>query len=349
MIKNTAILCLMLALPADAAGPREGIGTAAGEAEFRVADAELVEIEGFTSPEGELPCSPRSYSNNWHYKFYSPSSGEWLLVNACGPDFMNVAKHIPNPVSEEPTKRLPASFADPGTVLKKMADDGVFRGAGDARNREVLMKLRHLPEKDGREAGCYWTVSRGKAKALADCEAGKIWKLGGGAATAAIAGPPIKGNDTAGKYPRLAIETARRRNPEARLMAVESLVDKTGSSKCVIPDDGWTFIFLLPYPSGAFTVGACKGKVARGVDASKFGRLNTLDPLPQQFKDSDLALAKVPPACVNNHSILIMKLQNFKPKFTPFAGHTLIWTVDCGSSRHLIDGYTGTYLGPGKK
>lgn len=349
-MKNTAILCLLLALPAGAAGPREGINTAAGEAEYRVPDAELVEIEGFTSPEGDIPCAPKSYSNNWHYKFHSPSSGEWLLVNACGPGFMNVAKSIPDRASEEPTKRLPAAFADPGTVLKKMAADGVFSGTGDARNREILMKVRNLPEKDGRPAGCYWAVSQGRAKALADCEAEKTWKTGG-AAPKIAAGPPIKGKDTAGRYTRRAIEAARSKYPGAKLLAVESLVDKTGSSKCLIPDDGWTFIFYSPELSNTIPVGACKDKVSLGsMDFSgKLGKLNILDQMPQPFKDSDAALSAAPQACVKNYSTLTMKLQNFKPKFTPFAGHNLIWTVDCGSSRHLIDGYTGAYLGPGKK
>ncbi len=349
-MKNTAILCLLLALPAGAAGPREGINTAAGEAEYRVTDAELVEIEGFTSPEGDIPCAPKSYSNNWHYKFYSPSSGEWLLVNACGPGFMNVAKNIPDRASEEPTKRLPPSFADPGTVLKKMAADGVFSGTGDARNREILMKVRNLPAKDGRPAGCYWTVSQGRAKALADCEAEKTWKLGGAAAPKLAAGAAIKGADTAGRYTRLAVEAARRKYPGAQFLGVESLVDKTGSSKCLIADDGWAFIFYSPELSSSVTVGACKGKVALGgVDFSgKFSGISTLDMVPQQFKDSDAALTHVPPAC-RNYSTLTMKLKNFKPKFSPFAGHNLIWSVDCGSSRHLVDGYTGAYLGLEKK
>ncbi|MBI4351943.1 MAG: hypothetical protein HY550_10930 [Elusimicrobia bacterium] len=351
-INNALLLCLLLAPAAPAAGPREGIGTAKGEAEFRAADAVLVEIEGFVSPEGDIPCAPRSYSNNWHYKFHLPSSGEWLLVNACGDGFMNVARHLPARRPEEPVQRLPVSFAAPEDVLKKMADDGVFRGTGDAGNRGILMKLRHLPAKDGREAGCYWTVSQGKAKALADCGAEKTWKPGGGkAAPAGAAGPPIKGGDTAGRYPRLAAETARAKYPGARLLAVEALVDRTGSAKCLIADDGWTFVFYSPELSSTFTVGACRDRTALGGTdfAGKFGGLNTLDPVPLQFKDSDAALSQAPPSCVKNYSTLTMKLRNFKPQFAPFAGHNLVWSVDCGSARHLLDGHTGAYLGPGKK
>lgn len=349
--KNAAIICLLLALPAGAAGPLEGVGTASEAAVLRAADAELVEIEGFTGPEGDIPCSPRSYSNNWRYKFYSRSSKGWLLVHACGSGLMNVAKHFPGSASEEPTESLPPSFSDPESVLKKMEGDGVFRGAGDAQNREILMKLRRLPEKDGREEGCYWTVSQGKAKALADCGAKKSWKLGEGTAKRLKVSPRLKGKDTAGRYSARAAEMAHRQDPGAQFFSVESLVDRSGSAKCLVPDDGWTFVFRSPTLSNSVSIGACNGKVAMGgIDFSgKFGGTGALAPVPLHFKDSDTALSNVPPSCVKNNPTILMKLQNFKLKLTPFAGHTLIWTVDCGSSRYLVDGYTGAYLGPGKK
>ena len=350
--KNAFILCLLLALPAGAAGPLEGIRTASDAAEVRVGDAQLVEIEGFTGPDGDIPCSARSFSNNWHYKFYSASSGEWLIINACGPEFMNAAKHFPDRKAEEPVTRLPASFAEPGSVLKKMGADGTFSGSGNAGERGILVQVRSLPEKDGRPAGCYWTVSQGKAKAMADCGNKKRWKLGGTAGARLAAGPAVKGKDTAARYAEQAVAAARRKYPGSQLMAVEALADRTGSAKCVGPDDGWAFTFSAPGTSTMSAFKACRGKTAlEDIDFSGklAGSVRNLAPFALPFKDSDFALSKVPADCVQNHSTISMKLQNFKPKYSPFAGHNLVWTVDCGSLRYYLDGFTGLYLGPGKK
>jgi len=336
--KNAALLALLLALPAAGAGPKEGISTAAGEAEVRVPDAELVEIEGFASPDGDIPCAANSFSSNWHYKFYSGATGEWLVVNACGTRFMNAAKHFPARKDEESVTRLPAVFADPASVLKKMQADGVFTGTGSAREREILMKVRNLPETDGRPAGCYWLVSQGKARAAADCRNKTSWKLGEGTGPK-LAAAFTKGKDTAGRYSDLAVKTARRKNPGAQLVAVEALVDRTGSAKCVGPEDGWSFIFSAPGLSGNLTFQACNGKTAmEEIDFSgRAGSGKNLAPIPLPFKDSDVSLAKAPQDCAKGHSTISMKLHNF------------IWTADCGSLRYYMDGYTGQYLGPGKK
>ena len=115
------------ALPAAAAGPAEGIATAREGAELRTEGPELVEIEGFAGADGEIPCSRSSYSNSWHYKFHSADG--WFLVNACGQNFLNTSKHTPYGKAGEPEKLLPASFAAPAEVLKKMAADGGFQKA----------------------------------------------------------------------------------------------------------------------------------------------------------------------------------------------------------------------------
>ena len=52
-----------------------------------------------------------------------------------------------------------------------MAEDGVFLPEPNPYDRDVLMNIRRLPAAEGRPEGCYWTVSRGKVKALADCAA----------------------------------------------------------------------------------------------------------------------------------------------------------------------------------
>ena len=348
--KSAALLGLLLALPAAAAGPEEGIKTASEAAEMRVPDAVLVEIEGFTDPEGDIPCAANSFSSNWQYKFYSAASGDWLIVNACGTRFMNAAKHFPTVKADESVTRLPAVLAAPGSVLKKLRAAGILSGNGSAGSREILMTARNLPEKDGRPEGCYWLVSQGKAKALADCRNKKDWALGGGTGPKLIS-VVSKGKDTAGRYSGLAVKTVRRKAQEAQLYMIESLVDRTGSAKCIAPEDGWSYTFSSPEFSNTLTFRACKGKTAfEDIDFSgKTGAGKNLSPIPQPFKDSDFSLSKAPPGCVKDHSTISMKLQNFKQQFSPFAGHSLIWTADCGSLRYYIDGYTGQYLGPGKK
>lgn len=343
---------LLLALPAAAAGPAEGIAAAREAAELRLEGAELVEIEGFAGTDGGIPCSRSSYSNSWHYKFHS--AGEWMIVNACGPNFLNAAKHLPYMKTDEPERRLPASFATTAEVLKKLSADGNFRPLPNPYDRDVLMRIRHLPARDGRPAGCYWAVSQGKAKALADCGAEKTWKLGGPAAAKAgkLQGPATKGIDTAGRYVQPALDTIPRKVPGARLMLIESLVDRNGSAKCIEPKDGWSYVFAVQGKGASSGFAGCRGKTAADYvlfDGGNAGNLDKLDPIAPPFKDSDFALSQVPKACVQNYSTISMKLQNFKARYALFAGHSLVWTIDCGSNRHIVDGHTGKYLGPGSK
>lgn len=343
---------LLSALPAAAAGPAEGVATAAEAARLRDGGGDLVEIEGFAGPDGNIPCAGSSYSNSWHYKFYA--GGEWLMVNACGQNFLNTSRHMPYSKTDEPEKRLPAVFASPAEVLKKLAADKVFSPVPNPYDRDVLMRIRILPAKDGRPEGCYWAVSQGKAKALADCDAGKTWKLGGPAAarTGTAQGPAAKGIDAAGRYVQLALDTVPRKAPGARLMLIESLVDRNGSAKCIEPKDGWSYVFAVPGKPASSAFAGCRGKTAADYilfDGSNAGNLDRLDPISPPFKDSDFALTQVPRDCVRNYSTLSMKLQNFKPRYAQFAGHSLVWTVDCGSNRHIVDAHTGRYLGRGDK
>lgn len=342
-----AILLLSLA-PAFAAGTSEGLKTAAEAAELRLPGSELVEIEGFTDPEGDIPCVKRSLASVWHYKFYDDTSAKWLIVNSCGDVFVNAAENLPYLKAEEPTRALPASFSDSAAVLKKLYKASAFRPGGGTQNREILMNVRYLPEKDGRPAGCYWTVSLGKQKVFMDCAGKKHWAAAGSSGPKLKPGPFLKGKDTAGRYTKVLTGAMSRKYPGALLIGVETLADRTGSAKCLDANDGWTFIFGTR--TGIMTAGGCKGKtVIGGMDFdSKFSGAN-LAPLPADFKDSDFSLSRTPPACAAEHNTVSMKLKNFKPGFTPFAGHNLLWTIDCGALRYYVDGYTGQYLGPGKR
>ncbi len=350
-LKVSAAAALLLLAPlAQAAGPFEGVKTASEAAEFRAPGSKLVEIEGFTDPEGDIPCSGKSFSNSWHYKFHSASTGGWLIVNACGENFINAATHFPSARSEEPVRTLPASFAGAAAVLKKLQKDGVFQAAPASSDREILMAVRYMPAKSGRPAGCYWTVSREKQKVLADCQGKEHWTTGAAPGAKLAPSTAPKGKDTAGKYTKLALETMQHKHPGARLMYVESLVDRTGSTKCLSAMEGWDFVFSSPGAASNMTLSACLGKTSlEEVDfTGRTAGTNRLDPMPLQFKDSDFALSKVP-SCAQDYATSSMRLQNFKPRFTPFAGHNFIWTVDCGSHKYYADGYTGQYLGPGRK
>lgn len=346
------LAALLLASPACAAAPGDGRATAAAEAGVRMEGAELVEIDGFTGPEGDIPCRVKSFSNAWHYKFHS--AGEWLIVNACGDNFINAAKHLPYMKGDEPRKKLPYTLAAPGAVLKKLAADGVFTPEPNPFSRDIQMRASVLPARDGRPEGCYWYVAQGKAKALADCAGENTWKLGGKAQAATKPAAPValavKGKDTAGRYARQALDAVPPKAPGAKLVLIEALVDKTGSVKCMAPEDGWSYVFASRTLGGS-TFGGCRGKTGlelANFDGKSGGDLSLLDPITLPFKDSDFALAQVPKAC-REYSTISMKLRNFKPAHAPFSGHSLVWTIDCGSGRHLVDGNTGSYLGPGKK
>lgn len=358
MTRAAALCALVLALtpPARAAGPADGRATASAEASLRAEGAELVEIEGFTGPDGDIPCKGNSFANAWHYKFYVPASGEWLIVNACGDNFINAAKNIPYMKSEEPDKKLPYSFAAPAAVLKKLEADGAFRAEPNPFSRDVRMLLRMMPAKDGRPAGCYWTVSQGKAKAMADCPAEKTWKIGKGAPAAAAAGGApgtfVKGKDTAGRYAALALQVVRKKLPDAQLMAVETLADKTGSTKCVDQKDGWSFFFVSRSMGSTSTFGGCKNKTTvdyMGFDGVGPQDLAKLAPLSMPFKDSDLAISRVPGSCAAATPTISMKLKNFKPGHAPVTGHSMVWVIDCGSQHYYVDAQTGLYLGPAAK
>lgn len=351
---TAGVLWLLLALPAGAAGPADGRGTASAEAGLRAEGAELVEIDGFAGPTGDIPCRGKSFSNAWHYKFFVPSSGEWLIVNACGDNFINAARHFPYMKSGEPTKKLPYAYAEPAAVLKKLQADGLFTPEPNPFSRDIQMKLRLLPAKDGRPEGCYWSVSQGKVKVLADCAAEKTWKLGKAAAGApgGKAKPAVKGKDAAFRYADLAVATMRKKTPDAQLMLVETLADRTGSTKCVDPKDGWSFVFASRSAGTTSLFGGCKNKTAAEYmlfDGQYSFDFNKMAPITLPFKDSDHALAQVPKDCVNNTSSISMKLKGFKPAHAPAAGHGQVWVIDCGSLRYLVDAQTGVYLGPGKK
>lgn len=346
-------LCLLASAPARAAGPAEGTAAASAEAEFRMEGAELVEIEGFTDAAGDIPCSRKSFSNSWHYKFHS--SGAWLKVNACAGTVINAAKHLPYRSGQEPRTKLQYSYASPAEVLRKLDSDGVFRPVPNPLDRDVLMRISHLPAKDGRPAGCYWYVSQGRAKAVTDCMAEKTWKLGGKAPSArgssGGAGFTGKGHDTANRYVQAAIKTMRHKFPDTRLMFLEALVDRTGNAKCVSAEDGWSYVFSSPGMASVSSFAGCRGGTATefvSFDGRNTTGLDTLDPITLPFKDSNFALSRVPKDC-RAYSTISMKLQKFKPGHSPFSGHSLIWTIDCGSLRYYVDANNGGYLGPGKK
>ena len=344
---SPAVLALCPAAPARAAAPADGRPTAVAEAELRAPDAVLVEIEGFTAPDGGIPCRGKSFSNAWHYKFYVPSSGEWLIVNACGDDFINAAKHFPYRNSDESEKALPRSLAAPAAVLKKLKDDGLFSPEPNPFSRDIQMLARLLPEKDGRPAGCYWAVAQGKAKFFADCEAKQAWKLSAGAGKAKAGDGAIKavvkGKDTAGRYASLAVDYMRKKIPDSRLIMVETLADRTGSAKCVDTKDGWTFLFFSP-KMGIHSFGGCRNKTSaelgdfdnkHGTDAAH------LDAIILPFKDSDYAISQVPKDCREAHQTFSMKLANYKAGHSPAGGRSQVWTVNCGAKKFYVDANTG--------
>ena len=350
-MKAAAALLLFFQLRAAAAPPAEGKAAASAAAELRLGGAELVQIEGFTGPDGDIPCRPRSYSNTWHYKFRS--GGEWLTVDACGPDVLNVSRDLS---VGEPSEKLPYRVAEPSKVLKKLAAEGLFKPEPDPYGRSVLMRAAVLPAGDGRPAGCYWRVSQGKAAALADCSAEKAWKLSAAApkakAQAGPEGPATKGRDTAGRYASLAVAEIRKKVPDAGLLFVEALADRTGSARCVAPEDGWSFVFGSRSMGSQQAFGGCAGKTSSQFvtfDGKGTSDLARLDPVTLPFKDSDHAVSRLPKGALGGCSTVSMKLKNFKPAYAPAAGHSQVWIIDCGSRRYLVDARTGSYLGPGKK
>ena len=349
------LLCLAAAPAARAAAPADGRPTAAAEAELRSPDAVLVEIEGFTSPDGDIPCKGSSYSNAWHYKFYVPSSGEWLIVNACADNFINAAKDYPYMKTDEPDKPLPRSLAAPAAVLKKLKADGLFSPEPNPFSRDIQMLARLLPARNGRPAGCYWTVAQGKAKFVADCEARQAWKLSAASgkpkAAAGALQPAVKGKDTAGRYASLAVDYMRKKVPDSRLVFVETLTDRTGSAKCIDPKDGWIFVFASR-TAGTSTFEGCRGKTS--VELTDFDnkyavKTSELETIILPFRDSDLALAQVPKECVEAHPTISMKLANYKAGHSPAAGRSQVWTVNCGSKKFYVDANTGQPVPVGVK
>ena len=306
-----------------------------------------MEIDGFVAPDGDIPCKGKSFSNAWHYKFYVPGSGEWLIVNACGDNFINAAKHFPYMKADEPDKKLPYTLASPAAVLKKLKDEGLFDPAPNPFSRDIQLKARMLPEKQGRPAGCYWTVSQGKARAITDCAAGQAWKItapaGKAKAAAGSLQPAVKGKDTAGRYASLAVDYMGKKVPGSRLVMVETLADRTGSAKCIDPKDGWAFVFASR-TAGVSVFGGCRGKTS--VELTDFDNkhpvdVNALDTIILPFRDSDAALAQVPKDCVGAHPTVAMKLANYKAGHSPAAGRSQLWTVNCGSRKFHVDANTG--------
>ena len=344
-----AAAILAAAAPARAAGPRDGLATASAEASSRLPGAVLTEIEGFADPEGAIPCAGKSFSAAWHYKFYSSATREWLLVNACAGSFINAAKEVPSMYSDEPTSRLPAAFADPAEVLEKLDKAKAFHAAPSSLSRDLLMNIRVLPKKDARPAGCYWTVSQGKAKAVIDCEGKKVWTSEGFVDPVKEAEKKARAKDTALKYLSLALAAVPGKYPGAALMAVGTMTDRDGNSKCVSDMDGWGYTFKETGPH-LVAFGGCRGKTSLDEMVFQEGdnSLRGLMPLPERFKDSDYTIAKIPKDSRLKYSTFSMTLHKFKPGMSPVKGHSFIWQVECGTLRYYVDAYTGLYLGGGE-
>ena len=359
-MKNHAILTLLavlfLAAPARSAGPQDGVGTAQNAASARLTGAILVEVEGFADPKGDIPCARNSFSFAWHYKFYSPASREWLLVNACGSRLVNTSRHFPSMNVAEPTPRVPFDFADSAAVLEKLAKAGAFKGTGSAKEREILMNMRIQPAKKGAAPACHWTVSQGRAKAVIDCAGEKIITAPAQPAAPAgkgAGGAVIKGKDTAGRDIAQALSAVGRKYPRLALLNIETLADKTGSAKCIVAaeGDGWSFNFYGPGKPDTVTYSACKGKtlLQEMNFAGKPVNITRLSPIPGSFKNSDEAMTKIPKSCLASHSTFTMRLNNFAAAKTPVTGHNLLWTVECGTLRYYVDAATGRFLGGGEK
>jgi hypothetical protein len=346
------LAALLLAAPAAAAGPADGRATAAAEAGLRLEGAELVEIEGFTAPDGGIPCSGKSFSNSWHYKFHA--GGQWLIVNACGEYFINAARHNPYRNTQEARQKLPCVFAAPADVLRQMEKDGVFKPKPNPLSRDVLMRVRMLPAEQGRPEGCYWFVSQGKTKALADCAGEKTWALGGqskkkfkaaDAATTRLKPKKAKNRLTAGKFMAGALALARAKSPGAYLINIEGIVTADGSLDCG-SDIPWQYTFAMPEINNFARTGAdCGGRHSalslgefdRGKDFAGLGKASA------HFRDSDEAASVVPGKC--QHKRVVMKLRNYKPGKSPVPDHTFLWELHCGSQHHYIDAVTSLYLG----
>jgi hypothetical protein len=119
----------------------------------------------------------------------------------------------------------------------------------------------------------------------------------------------------------------------------------------VSAEDGWSYVFSSPGMSTVSSFGGCRGKTGSefvSFDGRNTAGMDSLDQITLPFKDSDFALSRVPKDC-RAYSTISMKLQKFKPRYSPFSGHSLIWTIDCGSLRYYVDANNGSYLGPGKK
>lgn len=342
-----ALLLCLACSPAMAAGPLEGISAAKDEAAMRYPGADLVEIEGFAGTDGDIPCAGSSFSNNWHYKFHS--SGGWAIVNACGPRVMNAATHYPSVPSAEPSQALPPSFLNSAALLRKLAKAGVFTPEPGGRDRDVLMNVRILPAKGERKAGCYWTVSQGPRKAIAACDGSGAAALSKAPAAQAKAARPLpKGGvqraGAAAKGLAQALAVARAQHPGAKLVYAEALVSPKGLVNCAA-NFYWQYVFRLPGmgASGLVTAGcAAPGPLDTDMDG-RYSMAARSDLIPEQFVDSDYAADSMPQRC--GHATMTMRLQNFRAAETPVAGHTLLWTIECGIKKYYVDARTGNYLG----
>lgn len=338
------------------------MAAAKGTAAARAPGSALVEIEGFADWNGDIPCGKR-YSNTWHYKFFSASDSSWYLVNACGDAVMNSAKHYPGDATAEPRTTLPRAFMNSADIIKKLKAEGMFKEKSKSLDRDMYMRMAFLPESGPRPAGCYWAVTRAKEKTLMDCEGTKRYSAAPPPPKAAPeekesaldqvgGGKKVKGRDTAARYVKVAIKAMQKKYPGAVLKAVESLVDRTGSAKCIAADDGWSLIFSVPgMKTESPVLGGCKGKTEFMASdySGKNSYVNAYAAMPDSFKNSDEAISVVPASCLAGHSTAIMKLQKFSPKASPVNGHTFIWQIDCGQKRYYVDAVTGLSLGEGRK
>jgi len=340
-------------------------------------DAQLVQISGRTDASGRVLCNSFApFQDGWRFTFFSPKTGEYLLMAECDGKPAGPLQEIRDEKAP-PLLRIEGSFIDSDEALKALAAAGVSLDPRKYKvppKRPFSLKLAVLADEHFAEARpVLWTVSIGNSSFLVDAvhRAQFDPRLYGvdpddllseedkAQLEANLAKRPEKKkarvHSALSDYDKV-MEFARGKYPGSELMAIEGFVDAWGGSPCIGPGDGWAYYFFPPKKSDASVVFACKGDVGPGSAAYVPVDRAKNQPVSGRFVDSGVVierLLKKQPDAMNEslnrqyvrHGTL--RLLNYKAPPYPepaFSELTMFWVLELGNTRYTFDARNGRLL-----
>ncbi|MBI3298509.1 MAG: hypothetical protein HYZ75_10120 [Elusimicrobia bacterium] len=270
-------------------------------------DAKLISISGASSLEGRARCSPKfPFQNGWRFTFFSPGSGEFIMMAECGGATAGPLRQLRAKAEELSKLTVSGKFIDSDQALKALARAGIDLAGIEAKTpgkRAFSLMLARLEDDRFKAHPMVWRVSGGGEHWVVDAVHNEKFDPTryGHDYSVALASMVANSVNLAERPKRTDVYTAktdlenalayaRKHFADANLMAIEGFVDAWGGSPCTGPGDGWAFYFYSPRRSDFEVLFACNGFVGPGPTRNIPLDLARHEPIAGPYIDSDVAV-----------------------------------------------------------